>query len=84
MAFGAALALLAGLLLYVFVFKNAAGHPTHANTRFPGFFMHPSDFRLPLEPGQKLSWSWPWQPVREGGTPDEGSIRIVAELAEYR
>ena len=125
----------------------AAGHPSHANTRFPGFFMHPSYFRQPLEPGQKLSWGWAWQPVREGRikrydgvvkrwedvtvpagtyrsavieadlyyieagqvraqaketlwyapqvaqivkvvrdgrTPDEGSSRIVAELAEYR
>ncbi len=125
----------------------AAGHPSHANTRFPGFFMHPSYFRQPLEPGQKLSWGWAWQPLREGRvkryegrvlrwedvtvpagtfraavieavlyyieggqtraqaketlwyapqvaqlvkvvrdgrTPDEGSSRIVAELAEYR
>jgi hypothetical protein len=125
----------------------AAGHPSHANTRFPGFFMHPSYFKQPLEPGQKLSWGWAWQPVREGRvkryegrvlrwedvtvpagtfraavieadlyyveagqtraqaketlwyapqaaqlvkvvregrTPDEGSTRIVAELAEYR
>jgi hypothetical protein len=125
----------------------AAGHPSHANTRFPGFFMHASYFQLPLEPGQKLSWGWAWQPaspgrmkryegkvlrwedvrvpagtfhaavieadllyidggqtraraketlwyapqvsqlvkvVREGRTPDEGSSRIVAELAEYR
>lgn len=125
----------------------AAGHPSHANTRFPGFFMHPAYFRQPLEVGQKLSWGWAWQPmrdgrvkryegrvlrwedvtvpagtfraavieadlsyveagqtraqakeilwyapqvahlvkvVREGRTPDEGSTRIVAELAEYR
>jgi hypothetical protein len=44
----------------------AAGHPSHANTRFPGFFMHPSYFSQPLEPGQKLSWGWAWQPLREG------------------
>jgi len=44
----------------------AAGHPSHANTRFPGFFMHPSYFSLPLQPGQKLSWGWAWQPSREG------------------
>ena len=125
----------------------AAAHPSHANTRFPGFFMYPSYFRQPLEPGQKLTWGWAWQPLREGrmkryegqvlrweevtvpaGTyraalieadlfyieagqvrakvketlwyapqvaqvvrvvrdgrsPDEGSRRIVAELAEYR
>ena len=44
----------------------AAGHLSHANTRFPGFFMHASYFRLPLEPGQKLSWGWAWQPVSPG------------------
>lgn len=44
----------------------AAGHPSHANTRFPGFFMYPAYFRLPLEQGQKFDWSWGWQPEREG------------------
>ena len=43
-----------------------AGHPSHANTRFPGFFLHPSYFALPLRPGQKLSWGWAWQPVAPG------------------
>jgi len=125
----------------------AAGHPSHANTRFPGFFMHASYFPLSLKEGQRLSWGWPWQPVRDGRmkryegqvarweniqvpagiytaavieaellyveegkvqarvretlwyvpklsqvvkvlrdgrAPDEGSSRIVAELAEYR
>jgi len=125
----------------------APGHWSHANTRFPGFFMHPSYFSLPLQPGQKVAWGWAWQPqregrikryegtvvrvedvtvpagtyraavivaelsyieegqvrararetlwyapavaqivkvVREGRTPDEGSSRIIAELAEYR
>lgn len=131
----------------------SAWHASHANTRFPGFFMYPSYFQLPLEPGKQLFWSWPWQPagqgrmkryvakmlrwedvtvpagtyraaliearlfyvefdkaiggeqtrvevketlwyapqvsqlvkvVREGSAPDEGSSRIVAELAEYR
>ena len=125
----------------------APGHPTHANTRFPGFFMYASYFRLPLLAGQRLSWEWSWQGagagrvkryegvvarweevrvpagtyaaavieadlyyiqagkvqaqtretiwyapkafqvvkvVRDGGTPDEGSRRIVAELAEFR
>jgi hypothetical protein len=44
----------------------AAGHPSHANTRFPGFFMHASYFPSSLKEGQRLSWGWPWQPVREG------------------
>jgi hypothetical protein len=46
----------------------AAGHPSHANTRFPGFFMHASYFPPSLQEGQRLSWGWPWQPVREGRT----------------
>ena len=125
----------------------AAGHPSHASTRFPGFFMHASYFPPSLKEGQRLAWGWPWQPerpgrvkryegtvarweniqvpagvytaavveaellyvdggkvqararetlwyapklsqvvkvVREGRTPDEGSTRIVAELAELR
>ncbi len=44
----------------------AAGHPSHANTRFPGFFMYAAYFPPSLRQGQRLSWSWPWQPVREG------------------
>jgi hypothetical protein len=125
----------------------APGHPSHANTRFPGFFMHASYIQQPLKEGQRLSWGWAWQPqregrmkqyegrvarweevqvpagtftaavieadlryieggkvqasaretlwyvpklaqvvkvLREGRTPDEGSSRIVAELAELR
>jgi hypothetical protein len=44
----------------------AAWHPSHANVRFPGFFLYPSYFRLPLEPGQEMFWSWPWQPAGNG------------------
>lgn len=62
----------------------AAGHPSHANTRFPGFFMHASYLPPSLKEGQRLASGWPWQPVREGRTPDEGSTRIVAELVELR
>lgn len=43
----------------------AAGHPSHANTRFPGFFMYASYFPPLLEKGQRLQWQWPWQPGRE-------------------
>jgi hypothetical protein len=43
-----------------------AGHKSHANTRFPGFFLHASYFPRSLKEGQRLAWSWPWQPVREG------------------
>ena len=44
----------------------AAGHPSHANVRFPGFFMYASYFPPRLEAGQRLTWGWPWQPAREG------------------
>jgi hypothetical protein len=44
----------------------AANHPSHANTRFPGFFMYASYFPPSLEKGQRLQWQWPWQPSREG------------------
>jgi len=36
-------------------------HPTHANTRFPGFFMHPAYFPQALVPGSRLLWEIPWQ-----------------------
>jgi hypothetical protein len=44
----------------------APGHPSHANMRFPGFFMYASYFQLPLEVGQRPAWEWAWQPVRDG------------------
>lgn len=44
----------------------AAGHASHANTRFPGFFMYASYFPAELKPGQRLAWSWAWQPQRDG------------------
>ena len=125
----------------------AAGHPSHENTRFPGFFMYAAYLKQPLTVGQAVAFGWHWQGksagsvkrfegqvigwedlqlpagnmkaakiegtltyredsqfrggaretfwyapkvsqvvkiVREGRTPDEGSSRIVAELAEYR
>ena len=125
----------------------AAGHPSHENTRFPGFFMYAAYLKQPLTIGQAIAFGWHWQGksaasvkrfegrvmgwedlqlpagnlkaakiegtltyredgqsrggaretfwyapqvsqvvkiVREGRTPDEGSTRIVAELAEFR
>jgi hypothetical protein len=44
----------------------APGHATHANTRFPGFFMYASYFPAQLSPGQSLSWNWPWQGAGAG------------------
>ena len=37
------------------------GHPTHQNTRFPGFFFHAAYLPEEAKKGQLLSWSWPWQ-----------------------
>jgi hypothetical protein len=38
-----------------------ADHASHANTRFPGFFMHPAYFPQTLAPGARLLWEFPWQ-----------------------
>src|SRR6185436_17520301 len=43
-----------------------AGDGAHANTRFPGFFIHVAYSPWPLEPGQTFSWGWGWQPQRDG------------------
>jgi hypothetical protein len=45
-----------------------ANDPSHANTRFPGFFMHAAYFGPAVGIGDRLTWSWPWQ------MPD-GSVR---------
>jgi hypothetical protein len=39
----------------------AADHPSHANTRFPGFFMYAAYLRRPLAVGQAVSFGWHWQ-----------------------
>lgn len=39
----------------------AAGHPSHASMRFPGFFMYAAYLDRPLKVGQRFSWEWPWQ-----------------------
>ena len=51
----------------------ARGHPSHANVRFPGFFMHASYFEPPLEAGQRVSWEWPWQLA--GGAVKNGRLK---------
>jgi hypothetical protein len=37
------------------------GHASHANVRFPGFFMHGAYLDFPLEAGKRFSWTYPWQ-----------------------
>jgi len=39
----------------------APGHPSHASTRFPGFFMYAAYLDLPLQVGQKVAFGWHWQ-----------------------
>lgn len=56
----------------------AAYHPSHANIRFPGFFMHAAYFPASLDPGAKLSWSFPWS-----GGPPGGRRRFEASLAGW-
>lgn len=38
-----------------------AGHPSHANVRFPGFFHYAAYLDKPLNVGQRFVWGWPWQ-----------------------
>jgi len=56
----------------------AAGHPSHANTRFPGFFMHASYFPPSLKEGQRLAWGWAWQPWRSATTWVRGAWQEIA------
>lgn len=39
----------------------ARGHPSHANMRFPGFFLYTTYFGDRIRLGQKIAWEWPWQ-----------------------
>ena len=43
-----------------------ADHPSHANTRFPGFFMHPLYLPQSLVPGSRVLWEFPWQGAGKG------------------
>lgn len=49
------------------------GHASHANTRFPGFFLYPVYFGQELRLGQALSWEWPWQ--LPGGGEKAGRVK---------
>lgn len=49
------------------------GHATHANVRFPGFFMHAAYFPEQLEAGRRFSWAYAWQAA--GGAVHPGRER---------
>lgn len=51
-------------------------HPSHANTRFPGFFMHAAYLDKPLDVGRHFAWEWPWQLA--GGAVREGRVKRYA------
>jgi hypothetical protein len=58
-----------------------ADHASHANTRFPGFFMHPAYFPQTLAPGSRLLWEFPWQggdALRQDGRVRRYDMRVVA------
>ena len=38
-----------------------ADHPSHANTRFPGFFMHAAYLPQSMQAGNRILWEFPWQ-----------------------
>jgi hypothetical protein len=38
-----------------------ADHPSHANTRLPGFFMHTAYLPQSMQAGNRLLWEFPWQ-----------------------
>jgi len=39
----------------------APSHPSHENTRFPGFFMYAAYLKQPLAVGQAVAFGWHWQ-----------------------
>src|SRR6185436_4281444 len=39
----------------------APGHPTHENTRFPGFFMYGAYLKPPFKVGDSVRFGWHWQ-----------------------
>jgi len=39
----------------------APGHPSHENTRFPGFFMYGAYLKQPLNVGDAVRFGWHWQ-----------------------
>lgn len=60
----------------------AAGHPSHANTRFPGFFLYAAYLNRPLNVGERFTWEWPWQ-LPDGRLKPGRVKRYSAEVKEW-
>ena len=52
----------------------AAGHPSHADTRFPGFFMYAAYLQPPFGIGKPVVFGWPWQ-GGAGNRPGPGRMK---------
>jgi len=59
----------------------AADHPSHENTRFPGFFMYAAYLKQPLAVGQPIAFGWHWQGKSAGSVKRfEGQVTGWEEL----
>jgi hypothetical protein len=60
----------------------APGDPTHANTRFPGFFMYAAYLKQPLRVGDEVSFGWHWQGKSAASMKRfAGQVRSLEEVA---
>ena len=60
----------------------AAGHPSHASTRFPGFFLYAAYLDQPLDEGRLVRWEWPWQ-LPDGKVRPGRVKRFVGEVKRW-
>ena len=60
----------------------AAGHPSHASTRFPGFFLYVAYLDQPLDEGRTVRWEWPWQ-LPDGKVRPGRVKRFVGEVKRW-
>ncbi len=61
----------------------AANHPSHGNTRFPGFFMHAAYLPETLATGTTLQWNFPWQGGNASLPPAERVRRYAFKVAGW-
>lgn len=58
------------------------GHASHANVRFPGFFLYAAYLEFPFVPGQSVAWGWPWQ-LPDGRVKDGRTKRYQGKVAGW-